>query len=102
MSFKDVHVPRPRICPICKDDMVAMVKVMGGDPYGTPRLYLIEDENLEAGWVILKGWTCINRRSQSVLFGTVVRHGTPEGPQDIQSPDHSYIARLPGRTVVPL
>ena len=83
MKNRNILVKRPEKCPKCGEP----------SPYlGQPMFITIFDPHFEAEAVVLKGWVCEN-----LAFGTVIRQGPVNSPEDVISEDHTYILDLPDR-----
>jgi hypothetical protein len=57
-------------------------------PIPTPYLYLLEDPQMAAKWLVLNGWLCDGK-----LHGTVVMHGPDlQNPVFVEEHDNVYLA----------
>ena len=89
----------PLKCPMCGQEADY------GDPYGEPMEILIQDDEMEAKWLLMIGWTCDQRHPtkfgelQAGYFGTVIRHG-PDVDNPVHIQDHEYVyLELDGRRI---
>jgi hypothetical protein len=91
MENREIAVKPPEKCPGCG------METCDGGILGEPHIWTIEDVEMDAEFVIVKGWFCDLGKSP-VIFGTVIRYGPLENPVDLVSEDHVYIMDLPGRS----
>ena len=92
MRGDNIHAPRPKICPGCKEDWFKNYIPGLGDPYGPPNLFIINDTPDGYNKIFLKGWRCSDAFGTGVVFGTVFAHTTGDSDKIIEcEPTHDWV-----------